>query len=219
MPSLLSLYAISFALAFSAVITPGPVSTTVVSQSARNGWKAGPLIFTGHAFLELIITLLIAFGLAPFLNNSSVQIVIALLGGFLLILMGAQMAFEAVRGTIQISSIDENQPPLNHWQTISLGIAATASNPFWYAWWVTVAVSYLTAARLNGAAYVAVFYLGHVSADLSWNTFLSTMVGGNRHRISNRLYQTVIGLCGIFLLYLGCKFIWQGLGLLHILPV
>lgn len=218
MPPLLSLYAISFAIAFSAVITPGPVSTTVVSQSARSGWKAGPLITTGHAFLELIITLLIVFGLSPILNNSTVQIIIALLGGFLLIVMGIQMISEALRGTMQISSVDITQPTLNRWQTITLGIAATASNPFWYAWWVTVAVSYLAAARINGAAYVAVFYLGHVSADLSWNTFLATMIGNNRHKISNRFYQAVIGLCGLFLLYLGGKFIWQGLVLLHLLP-
>jgi threonine/homoserine/homoserine lactone efflux protein len=218
MSPLLSLFTISFAIAFSAVITPGPVSTTVVSQSARSGWLAGPLISTGHAFLELVLTLAIVWGLSPYLNIPSVQIVIALLGGVLLLWMGVQMITGALQGKTQLPGVDQDQPPHKPWQTISIGAAATASNPFWYAWWVTVAVSYLSAARLNGAAFVAAFYLGHVSADLSWNTFLATMVGGNRHRISNRLYQSIILLCGLFLLYLGLKFIWQGAGLLHIIP-
>jgi threonine/homoserine/homoserine lactone efflux protein len=219
MVPLISLYMLSFAIAFSAVITPGPVSTTVVSQSALNGWKAGPLISTGHAILELIITLFIAWGLSPYLNNPTIQIIIALIGGILLVWMGIQMVVDVMRDKIHLPAINNRQDTHTGFQTITLGMAATASNPFWYAWWMTVAVSYIVTARLNGTAYVAAFYLGHISADLSWNTFLATIIGNNRHKIPNRLYQAVILLCGIFLIYLGLTFIRQGTILLHIVPL
>lgn len=218
MVPLISLFMLSFAIAFSAVITPGPVSTTVISQSALNGWKAGPLISTGHAILELIITLFIAWGLSPYLINPTIQIIIALLGGVLLVWMGIQMVVDVMRDKIHLPGINSHQVTSPGLQTISLGMVATVSNPFWYAWWMTVAVSYIVAARLNGAAYVAAFYLGHISADLSWNTFLAAIIGNNRHKIPGRLYQAIILLCGVFLIYLGLNFIWQGALLLHIVP-
>jgi threonine/homoserine/homoserine lactone efflux protein len=42
----------SFALALSGVLLPGPLLTVTISESARRGFKAGPLLITGHGLLE-----------------------------------------------------------------------------------------------------------------------------------------------------------------------
>lgn len=73
---------------------------------------------------------------------------------------------------------------------------------------MTVAASYLSQAL--SMAGVAAFYLGHVSADFAWDTALSSMVGGGRRWMTDRVYQVIIILCGAFLVYLGLVFLRQG---------
>ncbi|MBW1797032.1 MAG: lysine transporter LysE, partial [Deltaproteobacteria bacterium] len=45
----------SFTLALSGVLMPGPLLTVTVAESARIGFRAGPLLITGHAVLELLL--------------------------------------------------------------------------------------------------------------------------------------------------------------------
>ncbi len=49
------LFVFSFVVGFGAVVTPGPVSTAIVSESARRGFIVGPLVATGHSLSELIM--------------------------------------------------------------------------------------------------------------------------------------------------------------------
>ncbi len=213
--SLTAVFLFSFAIGFGAVISPGPVSTTIVSEAPRRGWLTGPLVSTGHAFMELVIVTLIAFGLGAVLSQLGVQVIIALLGGLLLIWMGAGMVWSLRKGTALWAVADTSERGGSSRRLVILGIAATLSNPFWYAWWVTVAAGYLAQARALGGAAVAAFYLGHISADFSWNTALSSIVGGGRRWISVRIYHGLILLAGLFFVYLGGLFLLQGARLLQ----
>jgi len=90
-------------------------------------------------------------------------------------------------------------------------MAATISNPFWYAWWTTVAAGYLLQAQALGLASVGMFYLGHISADYAWDTLASTVVGTGRRWLTDRVYQGLILVCGGFMIYLGVVFLLAGL--------
>jgi threonine/homoserine/homoserine lactone efflux protein len=96
-------------------------------------------------------------------------------------------------------------------QLVGLGMVATVSNPFWYAWWVTVAAGYLSQARALGWAAVLAFYVGHISADYAWDTVLSSVVGGGRRWLTDGLYRRLIVVCGSFLIYLGFAFLLSGI--------
>src|SRR3970282_1148963 len=94
------LFAFSFVVGFGAVVTPGPVSTAIVSESARRGFVVGPLVATGHVILEFIMVGLLAFGLSAGLNTPSVTTTIALIGGALLLWMGGGMVLGAFQRNI-----------------------------------------------------------------------------------------------------------------------
>ena len=87
-------------MAIGAVLTPGPVTTAIISQSPRLGWVTGLLVSMGHALTELVIVILITLGLSSVLGAPNVQIVIAILGGLLLLYMGGSMLVDSLRGTI-----------------------------------------------------------------------------------------------------------------------
>lgn len=208
--SLLAIFVFSFLLGAGAVVTPGPVSTAIVSQAPRQGWKTGPLVAVGHALMEFLIVVLIVLGLAAGLAHPNIQRFIAVAGGGLLVWMGLMMLRAVLRGEMHLPGADDRQNPLSSRQLVGLGMLATASNPFWYAWWVTVAASYLVQAQAMNMPGVAAFYLGHVSADLAWDTTLSSVVGGGRRWMNDKVYRAIIVLCGVFFIYLGLAFLKQG---------
>ncbi len=75
----------SWLVGFSGAASPGPVSTSCLSEGARRGFWAGPRITVGHSLTELVMVILLAFGLGPFLSQPRVAAIIALLGGAILL--------------------------------------------------------------------------------------------------------------------------------------
>jgi threonine/homoserine/homoserine lactone efflux protein len=208
--SLQALFVTSFLLGIGAVVSPGPVSAAIVSQSPRRGWIVGPLIATGHSFMELAIVALIGIGLTSFMTQMSIQTLIAILGGLLLIWMGGSMLNGIWKGKIHLTSVDTDESEMSYPQMIGLGMITTLSNPFWYAWWVTVAAGLLVQAQALGSASLAAFFFGHISADYLWDTILSVVIGSGRQWITDTTYRWIIGLCGAFFLYMGFQFIING---------
>ncbi len=208
--SLTAVFIFSFLTGFGAVVSPGPVTTAIVSQAPRRGWVVGPLIATGHSILELGIVILIGMGLTAGLANPNALSVISILGGLLLLWMGGGMLEGIRKGRISLPGAEVVVEEISPQRLIGLGMVTTLSNPFWYAWWVTVAAGYLAEAQGLGLASIAAFYLGHISADFAWDTFLSSVIGGRKNLISDSVYKGMILVCGIFFIYLGGLFIMQG---------
>ena len=211
---MLAVFTFAFVVALAAVISPGPVSTTIVSQAPRRGWLVGPFVATGHSLLELLIVLLITLGLGTALAHANAQIAIAFLGALLLAWMGGSMIWSILRGKLHLPSRNEILEPMSSRQLIGLGVLATVSNPFWYAWWLTVAAGYLAQARALGLSAVLVFYLGHICADYAWDTALSVIVGGGRRWMTDSIYRALVLACGVFFLYLGWVFLTHGISAL-----
>jgi threonine/homoserine/homoserine lactone efflux protein len=209
--SIFAIFIFSFVLAIGAVASPGPISTAIVSQAPRNGWQVGPLIATGHSVLELIIVLLITVGLTTVLAHPSVQTAISLLGGLLLVWMGGSMIWQNWRGNIHLPVKDDEIEPTSTQKLIGLGMLATISNPFWYAWWVTIATGYIAQAKATSINAVTAFYLGHITADYTWDTFLSAVLGGGRRWMTDTVYRLLLIICGIFFIYLGSTFLSKGI--------
>lgn len=213
--SFLSILVFSFVLAIGAVMSPGPVSTAIISQAPRGGWRIGPLITFGHAILELLMVLALAFGLQSILALPAVETLIALLGGALLIWMGLSMLLGLRRGRSPIENAAEDEQRKTARRVVWLGVLATISNPFWFAWWVSVPPSYLSQAGELGVFALSAFFIGHISADFAWNSFLAAAAGGSRRWISDRVYRMILGACALFFVYLGLTFLEAGISLVQ----
>jgi threonine/homoserine/homoserine lactone efflux protein len=208
-----AVFTFSFVLAIGAVASPGPVSTAIVSQAPRRGWRVGPLVATGHSLMEFLIVVLVTFGLGVGLARPGIQTGIAFLGGLLLLWMGGWMLWQIWQGKVHLPRAEEQSKSLSNRQFVGIGIFATLSNPFWYAWWVTVGAGYLSGylSKVEGITLVVAFYLGHITADYAWDTLLSTVVGGGRRWMTDTVYRGLLLACGIFFIYLGGMFLVQGI--------
>ena len=209
--SFIAVFVFSFVVAIGAVVSPGPVSAAILSESPRRGWLVGPMIAGGHSLLELIIVVFLTIGLSTWLANEIVLRVTAIGGGILLLIMGGGYIVGALKGKIRLPIEGEESKARSLSALFMLGILTTASNPFWYAWWVTVAAGYLGQARNLGLSAVLVFYAGHISADFLWDTFLAGTASAGRRLLTPNRYQWLIVLTGGFMVYLGLVFIQSGI--------
>ena len=205
--SLIAVFAFAIAVSVGAVISPGPVTAAVLSESPRSGWRVGPIVTVGHALVELIMVVLIAIGFSSGLATPGVQRAIAFGGGLLLIFIGVSYLISAGRGSMRLPQSSGQHSPRSTRALFSLGVLTTLSNPFWYAWWVTIAAGYLAEARALGMAALGVFYLGHISTDFGWNSLLSSITAAGRRWLTPRRYRALLMLTGVAMAYFGLAFL------------
>ena len=211
--SYLGLFAWSFAVALGPVMSPGPVSTAVVTQGIRRGFRAGPLISTGHALMELLLVGALALGVGQLLESPVWAAAIGVLGGIFLLWMGGTMGWTAVRRAPKLPRADGGAATGPGGGLVALGVATTLGNPFWYIWWIIVGGGYVLVTMQQGLSSLLAFYLGHISADYVWNSVLATVVASGRSWLTDRIYQALLLVCGLFLVYTGLRFIWAGVGM------
>jgi threonine/homoserine/homoserine lactone efflux protein len=205
--SLVAIFIFSFLISFGAVVSPGPVSAAIVTESPRQGWRVGPLIAAGHTGLELLMVALISLGLAAGMASPPVQSIISFSGGLLLLFIGGSYLVRTALGSLKLPQPDQDSPPRSAPALLTLGALTTIANPFWYTWWVTVAAGYLAQARDFGPAAIIAFYLGHISADFGWDTTLSFATSAGARWLTDQRYRFLILLTGGFMIYLGWIFL------------
>jgi len=189
---------------------PGPLLAVTISESARRGAIAGPLLMVGHMILEAVLVAAVVLGLASFLKNDSVIGVVGLLGGTVMCWMGLDM-LRAVRGGITLRA-ETGKPGRIH--PIAAGIVVSLSNPYWIIWWVTIGMAYIFMGLEFGFVGLIVFFCGHILSDFVWYTFVSVSIAKGRRMLSDRLYRGVLGACALFLITFGVRFLASGIGLL-----
>jgi threonine/homoserine/homoserine lactone efflux protein len=195
----------SFTLALSGALMPGPLLTITIAESARRGFRAGPLLMTGHALLELLLILAIIKGLGPYLRTPLIMGIIALVGGAVLVWMGTDMIRTAGNLSLEGEGSEASSRHMPH--PLLTGILASISNPYWTIWWVTIGMAYLMAAIKFGYTGVIVFFLGHISADFAWYSVVSYGISRGKKLFKNKSYQMMIRVCGLFLLGFGGWFL------------
>lgn len=185
---------------------PGPVLTVTVSESARRGAKAGPLMILGHGILELALILALLGGLAPLFSRDEVFITVSLLGGAILFWMACRMFKELPGLQLRIEDSDEKPRSL-----VLSGILLSLANPYWLIWWATIGLGYIMYSVKFGIPGIIAFFSGHILADLAWYSLISFGVAKGRSFFTDGFYRRLIGVCASFLCVFSCYFLYSGL--------
>jgi threonine/homoserine/homoserine lactone efflux protein len=202
---LVTIFATSFVVALSGALMPGPLLTITLSESARRGFIAGPLIVLGHGILELILVLLLLLGLAPLLNNDYVVGSVGLVGAVVLVWMAVGMIRTLPSLTLQrVTAGKQSVHPV--WA----GILMSLANPYWTIWWATIGLGYILYSLKLGLLGAIAFFVGHILADLVWYAAVSLTVAHGRRFMSDRIYRGIIACCAVALLVFGIYFGFSG---------
>ncbi|WP_418790612.1 LysE family transporter [Phosphitispora sp. TUW77] len=204
----LKLFVTSWIVGFSGAMIPGPLFTVTVSETARRGAKAGPLLIAGHALLELVLVAALFLGLNSLLNNPYFIAIVGITGGLFLIWMGYGMLRDARQGNISLEIKDEPEKVVLG--PVLAGIFVSISNPYWTIWWATIGLGYITSAWEYGMIGLFFFFTGHILADFTWYGAVALAIASGKKVMSDKLYRGIIAVCGAFLIGLALIFIWDG---------
>ncbi len=204
MLELAAIFTSSFTIALSGALMPGPLFTITISESATRGFKAGPLLMTGHSLLELALVTAILQGLDVYLKKPPVMAGMALLGGSILLFFGYDMVRSAGRLSLRIESAGSSGSGKN---PVLTGILTSLANPYWILWWATFGLGYLMQISGIGIVAIGVFFVGHIAADFAWYCMISFGISRGRAFLHDRAYRILIRACGTFLLFFGAWFL------------
>ncbi len=196
-----SIFLVSFTIALSGALSPGPLLATVISESPRHGTKAGPLIILGHALLEIGMVALIVLGLARFVYQPFLLNLISLLVSGILIYFGIKMLVSVPALSLDITPGQSQSSNL-----VLMGITVSLSNPYWTIWWLTIGLGLLLAAQKAGFWAIGIFFIGHILADLLWYTLVSFGLSAGKRFLTDRLYRGIVLICAVMLLGFGLIF-------------
>lgn len=209
--TLFELWFTSLLVGFSGAVTPGPVLSIAISETAKKGFLAGPLIVVGHSVVELAMVIALSFGASQLMTVQAFTKGVAIVGGLVLFWMGVAMVFSALRGNNTLSRSESNGARPSLAGTVVMGAVATLSNPYWFVWWGTVGVLYVVKSMSFGTAGLTVFYTGHILSDLLWYSAVGLIITLSRTFLSDVAYRVIIAVCGLFLVGIGVYFINSGI--------
>jgi threonine/homoserine/homoserine lactone efflux protein len=212
MAPFIGIFATSFLLALSGAIMPGPLLTVTINESITRGAWTGPLLIIGHAILELILIIVILWGLGTVLQNDLFLSVIAFSGSAVLLWMGYSMIRRVRFLTLSdISSQPQNGALgkiLKH--PVSAGIIVSLANPYWIVWWLTIGLAYIFISAKLGIVGVIVFFIGHTLADFLWYSLVSTSISLGRRFFTDGVYRGIVAFCAMFLVGFSVYFFKSG---------
>jgi threonine/homoserine/homoserine lactone efflux protein len=131
--------------------------------------------------------------------------VIALFGGAMLVWLGVDMV--RTSSSLSLNGQSAGDPSKRTPHPLLMGLLASLSNPYWTLWWATIGLGYLVAAMKFGLVGASAFFLGHIGADYAWYSLVSFGVSRGKTLLSDKSYQIIIRICGLFLLGFGGWFL------------
>jgi threonine/homoserine/homoserine lactone efflux protein len=203
--SLLPLLLTVTAISLSGTIAPGPVTAVTVTKGAVRK-EAGTLVALGHGMVELPMIALIALGFATVMAVPGVKAAVGLVGGAALVWMGVRTL------RTKPGALDDRRDVSKG--CLLAGVTATAANPYWFVWWVTVGAALVLRAGAWGLFGIAAFAVTHWLCDLGWLSFLSWGVFTSKRLWTPGVYRGVLIACAAVLAGFGGWFIISGIRLL-----
>jgi threonine/homoserine/homoserine lactone efflux protein len=208
--TLTAIFTTSFLVGLSGAITPGPLLILDIREATRRGFIAGPQIALGHSILELLLVIVLALGFARFIEEGPTAGVIGTLGGLFLLRMAWGMLRHPGRGAPSTQA--QGDPGAGAAWPIVGGVLVSLSNPYWSLWWATVGLSFMVWSLEWGFLGLALFYTGHICADIAWFSLVSFAIARGRRWMTDPLYRGLMASCGLFLAAMGGFFLYSGIG-------
>lgn len=198
-------------VAFSGALVPGPMLTLVISSVTDKGFWTSFFIVVGHSLLELAVVIGFFLGILKFLDNPLITKIIGLLGGIFLLYIGINIIVSIFKKkfTIDFKSALKQRTITGKSTGIVIlkGILISLVNPYWYIWWISIGAAFLIKSVEFNTLGISSFYIGHISADFIWYLFIGFLVNTGRRFFNQKIYNSILIACSIFLFYLGIKFI------------
>ena len=199
------LFAISLGLG--AGITPGPLSSLVIQESLRSGWKSGACVALAPPVADILVVGLVLAVLHQ-LPPASFSVLSFIGGCYVCFLGGETLRIPAPMGS-------EAGGAGSVLLSFRKGLLVNLLNPHPYIFWLTVGGPLVTDnARHDMWLPIMAFLLGFYGCLVGSKVLIAVLVHGGRARLHGRGYRIALRLSGVSLLLFGLLLIWDGVSAL-----
>jgi threonine/homoserine/homoserine lactone efflux protein len=193
-------------LGFLVAAQVGPIWLLCARSVLRGRLLTGLAIGAGAALVDLAYACLGVAGAAQLLRVVALRLALGLVGGAVLLGLGARTLWSAFRVRLGAETQAELASPL---RALWVSLAATASNPMTIASWAAVFAAASAASVATSTATTSAMLGGIGVGSLAWFTILSLGMAALRRRIGERGLRAADTLAGLGLLGLGGLLGWR----------
>lgn len=210
-------FSLSFLVALTGAMSPGPLLTYTIIQSAKKetrGYLTGLWVIAGHALLEMGIIVFLLLGFSFAFKNILVVRGIGIVGGLILLAFGASVIRDVYQGRVSASFLSSSgrnttsKPPSDSRimeNPVLGGLIVSMSNPYWWVWWATIGLAFMVQFDIsfNHWPSLVAFFLGHEAGDLAWYLVVSVFAFFGLRRMNRKAYYIILVCCGVFMILFG----------------
>lgn len=191
-------------ISLSGVMAPGPITAVTVARGGESP-HAGAWVAVGHGIVEYPLIFAIYYGLGRWFELPAVQTGILSAGGLFLLYMGLTTLRSVQRREVDPTAEDH----LERQRPVTVGALLSLSSPYFLIWWATIGAALTLRAAAYGWAGLLAFASVHWSCDFGWLYLLSSLSYRGGRRFGQRFQQVVLLVCGVFLLLIGGRYLYQ----------
>jgi threonine/homoserine/homoserine lactone efflux protein len=196
------------AISASGVLTPGPLFLANMLYGSSQGVRSGIKLAYGHTVVELPLIILLSTGLFSIAALSRYEKIIGLVGGIGMICFASIQIIGIVkkkRGTNAIAPDNKSNPFIT-------GIAFSALNPFFLAWWLTAGLKMIADSTTFGfAAGITILFGFHIWMDYAWLGTTAYISSKGSIVLESRYYPILLLGLAVVLVYYGIIFIHEAI--------
>jgi len=204
---MIEIFTISFIVALTGALSPGPVLTFTIYKSLKSKNPfVGIFIVLGHALLEFFFIILLLLGASFLFRNFIFLIIIGIIGGTCLITFGALTIREVYKKHYEIKfNIEGEKMKKFKGNSFLGGIFYSITNPYWLFWWSAMGVALMFNLNITfqNPFGLLLFFIGHELGDFVWYVPISLFVYFGGKSLNIKIYKYVLIVCGGFMIAFG----------------
>ncbi|MGB1884586.1 MAG: LysE family translocator [Gammaproteobacteria bacterium] len=202
--SILAAIVFSLSVGFSAGLSPGPLSTLVVSFALRDGFAAGAWVALAPLVTDIPIIGLSLALVVTVSDTNTAFMVLGGAGGTYLIYLG----FLTWRSRAPLTDALDNRQ-----QALRAGVIVNFLNPHPWLFWITVGGPYLIEQQ-DEPTLLVIFLGGFYLALLSSKLALAGVAARTGRLLSSPLYGAIMRVLGLILVGFGVHLLTRAINLL-----
>ena len=196
-------------LGLSAGLSPGPLSTLVITQTLQYGPREGVRIAIAPLLTDVPI---ICLGLFLFSRLETADFVLGIIS-FAGSIFVAYLGMASIRQQpVELDLVQK--PPRSYFK----GVLTNALSPHPYLFWFTVGIPTTFKASNQSSLFAMGFVLSFYVCIVGAKILIAMLVGQSRDFLTGAKYLWVMRLLGVLLLGFSCVLFYDGLSLTGLIP-
>jgi len=203
----------AYVVTFATVALPNPSTVAASRVALTRGSRAAAAFLSSVVALDIVVFLVIAFGLQPLLHGVGGTKLLMPIAGVAMVVAGVVMVMTApiaVRRMHIERAAPAPSPGRPSIQGPLLGgILVPSANPGFWIWWATVGTSFIHTAHQWGRPGVGLLLAAFLAGVISWYVPLVFALRRGRDVMSPRVLRWMLVVFGVAMVAFGLNLLWR----------